>query len=194
LLKLLERHRVSAAFFCIGQKVHQYPEIVQHMANRGYLIANHTYHHHWWTNFLCGKALQKEINRCQRAIETATGAPPRLFRPPMGLTNPHLSSVLKRNSLLCVGWDVRSYDLHGSVQCIFDRIIGKVRNGSIILLHDGGNEPEKLVFLVDKLIMELRLKGFSLGNLNDMLGHSILPREDAIDDRSHVNSAPGSEC
>ena len=89
LLDYLREERIAATFFCIGKKVDAHPEIARRIVEEGHLIANHTYHHFWWTSLMWSGTLEREVSRTQEAIERATGVKPRYMRPPMGMTNPH---------------------------------------------------------------------------------------------------------
>ena len=45
LLDGLKERDVHASFFLLGEKIRQYPELVQRMQEEGHLVGNHTYHH-----------------------------------------------------------------------------------------------------------------------------------------------------
>ena len=45
LLDGLKERNVKASFFLLGEKIEQYPELVERMQKEGHLIGNHTYHH-----------------------------------------------------------------------------------------------------------------------------------------------------
>jgi peptidoglycan/xylan/chitin deacetylase (PgdA/CDA1 family) len=51
LLDLLDRHKVRATFFVIGQYARQYPELLRETVARGHVIGNHTDSHPnlFWT-------------------------------------------------------------------------------------------------------------------------------------------------
>jgi peptidoglycan/xylan/chitin deacetylase (PgdA/CDA1 family) len=96
LLNVLKRHEIKAAFFPIGKKIVDSPEMIKEIDREGHIIGNHSFRHVWWTNFLISGALDREIGMAQGAIEGAIGKAPAYFRPPMGLTNPHLGRKLKK--------------------------------------------------------------------------------------------------
>ena len=45
LLDGLKERNVRVSFFLLGEKVEQYPELVERMQKEGHLVGNHTYHH-----------------------------------------------------------------------------------------------------------------------------------------------------
>jgi peptidoglycan/xylan/chitin deacetylase (PgdA/CDA1 family) len=169
LLQLLHREKIVATFFCIGKKVAAHPELAARIAGEGHLLANHSDRHPWFISFLLPPWLGQELGLAQRAIQEATGQTPTFFRPPNGLTGPHFAGVLKRTGLTMIGWDVRSLDTVLSASKATRRILGKTRDGSIILLHDGGVPRPKLVEIVGTTITQLRAKGFTFERLDKIV-------------------------
>jgi peptidoglycan/xylan/chitin deacetylase (PgdA/CDA1 family) len=170
LLEVLKRHRIKAAFFPIGTKTRAYPEIIKQIDQEGHILGNHSYRHAWWTNFLISRPLDREIRMAQEAISAATGKVPAYFRPPVGLTNPHLRGVLKEHGLSVVGWDVRSFDTTASAEKVIKRVLKKMRNGSIIVLHDTGRSPAELTRLTDELVTKIREREYTFGELEELIG------------------------
>ena len=173
LLKVLEQHQVKAAFFLIGRNAEKHHELVQAIAAKGHLVGNHSYRHAWWTNFLWGDSLDREIQRAQQVFKDILGTAPRYFRSPMGLTNPHLFGALKRIGLRLVGWDLRGLDQRaGASEPVIRRLSKRCRDGSIILLHDGRSNPQVLSDIVDSIIPALRNQGFAFVRFDEFLALS----------------------
>jgi peptidoglycan/xylan/chitin deacetylase (PgdA/CDA1 family) len=99
------------------------------------------------------------------------------MRSPIGLTNPHFSRALRKVGLKLVGWDVRSFDTVGDARRAVERITLRARDGSIILLHDGGAPPQRLVEIVGSTIAELRSRGFSFERLDRLIDPSAVATE-----------------
>ena len=156
LLDLLFRENIHATFFCIGKHVATHPDIVARIHAEGHLLANHTYHHSPFTAFMGGRRLAEEIALAQQAICDAVGVTPIYFRPPVGLTNPHYARVLAGAGLSLIGWDVRSMDTFWTPEHVIARVLRQTRDGSIILLHDGGFPPERVVEITGEIIKGLR--------------------------------------
>lgn len=181
LLDLLEREHIEATFFCIGKNVAAYPQLANRIAEGGHLLANHTYRHPWWIGLMFSPGLTREMARTQQAIQQAAGLTPRYMRPPMGMTNPHYFRALRKTGLTVVGWDVRSFDTVGTPQAAVDRIVRRTRDGSIILLHDGGVSPTRVVEIVSAAISQLRSRGFEFERLDRLLGQAgSISRESAM--------------
>jgi peptidoglycan/xylan/chitin deacetylase (PgdA/CDA1 family) len=170
LLEVLRHHQIKAAFFPIGSKTRDYPEIIKQIDQEGHILGNHSFRHVWWTNLLISGALDREIRMAQEAIGGVVGKVPAYFRPPMGLTNPHLRRALKKHGLSVVGWDVRPFDTTASTEKVIKRVLKKIRNGSIIALHDTGRTPADLVHLADELVTKIKERKYTFGELEELTG------------------------
>jgi len=168
LLDLLKTKGVPATFFCVGERAAAHPDLVRRIAREGHTVGNHSSRHAWWTNFLAGRRLHREVERAQETLGDILGAVPRYYRSPMGLTNPHLRRVLYRLALELVGWDVRPFDRGADSETVAARVLRRVRDGSIVVLHDGGARPEALTGAVDTIVRELRLRGYTFVGLDEL--------------------------
>jgi hypothetical protein len=88
----------------------------------------------------------------------------------MGLTNPHLRRVLKKHGLLVLGWDVRPFDTTASAEKAIRRVLRKIRNGSIIALHDTGRSPDELARLTDELVTKIKEREYTFAELEELTG------------------------
>jgi len=137
MLDVLKEYHVPATFFVIGHNVEKHPELVKRIAAEGHQLGNHTYHH---IDLLKAdrKVIADEIDRTNRAIFAASGITPHLVRPPHGFRDPVVMEMMAERGLKVVEWSVMSRDwLNPGVDTIVERTVSKVKNGSIILLHDG---------------------------------------------------------
>jgi peptidoglycan/xylan/chitin deacetylase (PgdA/CDA1 family) len=159
-LELLERRGASAAFFCVGERVRRHPDLVRRLHQTGHVVGNHSNRHRWYTNFLGRGRLTAELRGCQDALRDATGAGARFYRPPFGLMNHATAGVCRTLGLEVVGWQVRSFDRSAvPVEQVVDRVLGRLRPGGIILLHDGGQAPERIVAITEGVLDGLAARG-----------------------------------
>jgi peptidoglycan-N-acetylglucosamine deacetylase len=170
LLEILKRHRIKAVFFPIGTKIRAHPDMIRQIDQDDHLIGNHTHRHRWYTNFLISGPLNREIQMAQETITAVIGKVPAYFRPPVGLTNPHLRKVLKKQGLSIVGWDVRPFDIGTRADLVIKRVLKKIRPGSIILLHDKGRTPADWTALLDQLVTKITAQGFRFADPEQLLG------------------------
>ncbi len=137
LLDLLDRHDVQATFFLIGEWVRAEPSLAREIATRGHTAGNHTNTHATLT-FLSRARIAEELNRCDDAIEVATGEKSRWVRPPFGFRSPMLGGIVrKRGDRGVVMWSRWARDWKPQPTEGVAQRLRRVRGGDIVLLHDG---------------------------------------------------------
>jgi peptidoglycan/xylan/chitin deacetylase (PgdA/CDA1 family) len=144
-LKILEQHRIRAAFFLIGRylagtdkRAAETREWARHIADAGHYVGNHTLDHRLLTGLTHAAAIA-EIDQSAAAIERATGQRPLLFRPPFGEVDPWLEGVLRDRHLELLLWsvdveDMKREDPDEIAQLLEGQLMYK--QGGIVLLHD----------------------------------------------------------
>jgi peptidoglycan-N-acetylglucosamine deacetylase len=170
LLDLLREARVPAAFFCIGQRVEADRDLAARIAREGHLVQNHSFSHNVMTNFFSVARLRSEVARAQTTIQKATDVAPRMYRPPIGHSNPRVFRVARELGLAVIGWSVRSLDTQiRSPERVVARIKKRLHPGAIILLHDGNIPPERLLPTVKMLLDTLRALDYEPTPLDELL-------------------------
>lgn len=166
-LDLLKKYHQKATFFCIGTCIKKHPMILQRIIEDGHVAANHTYSHSTKMGFLSADAVFQEVASNQKIIQTYTGKEPRLFRPPFGVTNPNIAKACIRNGVEVIGWNIRSLDtVLASDYRILQRMIPRLRKGSIILLHDTSS---KTVRVVEQLLITMKQKGLQSVTVDELI-------------------------
>lgn len=137
-LDLLDRYRVKATFFCIGEHAARYPELCRDIVARGHAVENHSQHHRHHFSLLGPAGLSREIEAAQQTLTGITGRRPQFFRAPAGLRNPFLDPVLTKHGLRLAAWTRRGFDTRtGDAAVVGRRLLRDVKPGAILLLHDG---------------------------------------------------------
>ncbi len=163
----------KATFFSVGKAVVARPDITRALIADGHLVGNHSYHHDEW-RWLDPR--YPELMRAQRAIHTQVGVCPAFYRPPHGQHTPFMAWAMSRHGVTMVGWDVSAGDWATSdPQVIADRVLSKVRAGSIVDLHDGldgdvNADRTVLVRAVPLILDGLRAHGLRPVRLDQLLG------------------------
>lgn len=167
-LKLLDRYNAKATFFCIGNHVSQHPEIVKKIHDAGHTVGNHSYSHAQTIDFHGKRSWLDELQQTDDAIAQAIGRKPRFFRPPYGVTTPHLANAIRKSGHHVVGWRVRPYDTQESrsPNRIAQNILRKVKPGAIILLHD---THDRIVPVLEQLLPELYQRGYTLVTVAELI-------------------------
>jgi peptidoglycan-N-acetylglucosamine deacetylase len=144
LLDILGKYNIKALFFCDGRAAEEYPDLIDKIKSNGHLIGNHGYNHlnGWFTN------LKDYIGDTEKAAPYTSS---NLFRPPYGRLRPDQYRKLKETYKIFF-WDLMPYDFDirlGS-NISFDILKRKMRNGSIIVLHD--TPQSSAISILDRFI------------------------------------------
>ncbi|GAC1418217.1 MAG: hypothetical protein NVSMB5_09490 [Candidatus Velthaea sp.] len=134
LLALLEREHVHATFFVVGRAVRAHPDLVRRMLADGNEVGNHTETHAHLNALFGPGGLDREIGDAEAAIVQATGMHPRYLRPPFGARNFSAIDAARKRGYTVVMW---SDMLGGYVPDGAQRLLAQIRDGAIVVLHDG---------------------------------------------------------
>ena len=137
-LDLLDRHGISATFFCIAQRAQAHAALTREIVARGHSVQNHSHRHRHNFALLGPAGIHAELSRAQQVLADLTGQRPTCFRAPAGLRNPFLGPVLHRLDLRLVSWTRRGFDTRQvHPQRVLTRLSKNLAAGDILLLHDG---------------------------------------------------------
>lgn len=158
-LDLLNRYEVKAIFFCIGRQIAQYPQIVQRIKEEGHLIGNHTYSHIPQNCFASTAVMTQEIQQTDTLLAQLGIVTP-YFRPPYGVTNPHIARAVSRTGKRVIGWDIRSLDTVIKDETrLWSRVVSKLTQGNIILMHD---TSERTLHVLEQLLKYLKANDYQV--------------------------------
>ncbi len=136
LLNLLDRFHLQATFFVVGKQAEKHPDLIAAILARGHSIGNHSWQHDNLLMLRSTERLRHDIRRTQDFLGSC-GVNPLVFRPPAGITNPRLKSILQDEGLLTVTFSCRPFDGgNKKIDDLAGRVLRKLKPGDIILLHD----------------------------------------------------------
>ena len=132
-IDVLNKYDIKATFFVLGSRAINNKDILKKMADSGMEIGNHTYNHLLLTKYDENK-IRSEIEDTSEVIYSATKKRPKLLRPSYGSVNNKIKKVANMPIII---WDIDTLDwkYHNSKR-ITSRVVNKVRDGDIILMHD----------------------------------------------------------
>ena len=167
LINIMKEYNVKATFFVVGQWVDKYPESVKQLADAGHSIQNHSGTHPNMPN-LSEAEQAKEIIDCNEKIKAVTGIRPTLFRAPYGAYNNTLINTVEDLDMYTIQWDVDSLDWQDSAtaESIAERVISKVKNGSIILCHNDADHTPKALPTIFKTLQD---QGYTFVLMKDLI-------------------------
>jgi peptidoglycan-N-acetylglucosamine deacetylase len=172
ILAILQRYGVQATFFDIGSEAAAYPDLVQQETQQASIVGNHTWTHPPDLTSLPPKDVRAQLQSTSNEIEADTGMAPTLFRPPGGNYNGEVQSIAASLGLSTILWNVdpRDWSRPGTDK-IIQNILDTTRNGSIIILHDGGGDRSETVAALPVIITALEQRGFRLVTIPQMIQH-----------------------
>lgn len=136
----------------MGAWVDKYPESAKALTAAGHEVCNHSNTHPHMPK-LSQSDMEKQITECNNKIKSVTGKSPILFRPPYGDYNNTVIKTVEGLNMYPIQWSVDSLDWKDPTpQQIIDRVLKRVKPGSIVLFHNGAkNTPAALPTIIEKL-------------------------------------------
>lgn len=171
ILDILDKYKVKATFFMIGNRVEQYPNIARKVASRGQLIGNHTFSHPRDIRKLSQSEILNEMKHCQKVIIKDTGEKPLFCRAPSGITNSAVLRAAQEMGFYMINWSIAGdYYKAKTPRQMADHVVQKIEPGSIILLHDGRFPGRwKDVQAAEIIIKRLQAQGYRFVPLSELI-------------------------
>ena len=169
-LEIFSEAKGKATFFMIGEEMRNHPEVVKQVANGGHEIGNHTFTHPKLSQLSVQDCL-KEIEETEKLIESMAGRKPVVFRPPYLDYNHDTVSLLQKKSYPMIGalnLEAQDWEQPG-VEHIVRKSREAVRNGSILIFHDGYGDRSQTIEAVRVLVSELTSQGYQLVTVSELL-------------------------
>lgn len=169
-LDILWSKGALGTFFVLGQQVSANPSLVHRILEEGHEIGLHS-HSHPDMSKLTVLAQELETTRAWNALLTA--APdyaPVFWRAPYGSLSGVDMAFPKSLGMTHMGWSVDSFDWKNpSSELFLDNVLPRVRDGSVILMHDHTQSTrQNLAVLIDHLT-EMGASFRTLSGLKDPL-------------------------
>ena len=166
-LQLLKDYNAKATFFCVGKQVNKHPELLKRIDAEGHVIGNHSYTHSTTIGFKSTEEWLDEIKKTDQAIFKVLNHKPNLFRPPYGVTTPHLAKAIKVTGHKVIGWNIRPFDMAiKNPKTVLNRITKQIKPGAIILLHD---KHERIEIVLEQLLQFLKKQDYQMVTINELL-------------------------
>ncbi len=171
ILDALKKHNVSATFFVVGHYLESAPDLVKRMVEEGHTVGNHTYTHPDMSAISSMDAFRKEMEDVENKYKEITGQDMvKFYRPPQGkysMENLKMAQELGYHtffwSLAYVDW---YQDDQPSKEEAFEKLIGRIHPGSIVLLHSTSTTNGEIL---DELLGKWEDMGYRFGTLDEFV-------------------------
>ena len=175
LLEIMKEEDVTCTFFTVEFWAKKHPDYLKKISEAGHEIGTHSATHPYMSK-LSKDTIIRELTSSSKAISDVTGKKVELFRPPYGDYNDLLIETAEQLGLYTIQWDVDSLDWKDlSASEIANRVVSRVKNGSIVLFHNQGLHTHESL---RNIIRTLKSKGYSFLPIGKMIykkGYKILP-------------------
>lgn len=141
LLDVLAAHGCRATFFVLAYRALRYPDILRATVAAGHEIALHGWDHTRLTALPPSEVLARS-RHAKAVVEDLSGSPVRWFRPPFGAQSLRSYLAVRRLGMEVVVWSATPRDWEdGEPDEVAGRVLADVRDGDILLTHDGVEVP-----------------------------------------------------
>lgn len=165
MLKTLDENNVHITFFIGGSWANKYPEVLKDLANRGHELGNHTYSHPHPNN-LSKEKNKEQIIKTEELVASITGVKTNLYAPPYGEYNNTVLLAAQELNYTTTMWSIDTIDWkRPSPDVIKERVLKKLHNGAIILMHPTAPTAQAL----PELIAEIKKRGYTITTVSDIL-------------------------
>jgi peptidoglycan/xylan/chitin deacetylase (PgdA/CDA1 family) len=155
-LDVLDRYKVKATFFCVGDNVRKHPDVYRQLLDRGHKTGNHTFNHvQGWNNKT--SFLLDNTAKADALIGSS------LFRPPHGHMRVPQNRAIQKAGYSVVMWDVvtRDYSRFMKPQQVLQNVKKYTRDGSIIVFHDSLKAEKNMKYALPRAIEWLQEQGYT---------------------------------
>ncbi|MCG3088874.1 polysaccharide deacetylase family protein [Sporosarcina cyprini] len=165
MLDVLDKHDVKVTFFLDGSWTAKTPDLVKEIYRQGHEIGNHAYSHPDLAKSTSSKT-RDELRKTNEIIEKTIGVKPTWFGPPSGSFTNDTIAIARDEGMLTVLWTVDTVDWkQPDSDEMVKRVLSKVENGSMILMHPTKPTAEGM----DRLIKGIKEKGLAIGTVSGLL-------------------------
>lgn len=170
ILATLKRHHLSASFFLEGNWVKKNPDLAKMIVDAGHEVGNHSYSHPDMKH-LSADRVREEMFKANEVIEATTGKSCQWFAPPSGSYRGETVKIAEEFKMKTVMWTVDTVDWQNpDPETLLNRVIAKVGNGSLILMHPTAVTAKSL----DRLIRLIEQKNLKIGTVSDLMDEKRL--------------------
>ncbi|MFN8125906.1 MAG: polysaccharide deacetylase family protein [Candidatus Nanopelagicales bacterium] len=163
ILDVLAKYDAQATFFMVGEMAAQHKALIRKVHDAGHAIGNHTWDHSNLTT-LSDAEILSQMQRTQRVLDSTAAGPVMgaCMRPPYGATNDHIRALLAKAGYHTYLWDFWAEDWNQPpIPQFLDSLETATKDGSNILLHDGGGDRPNTVEAVRIMLPRWIKKGYT---------------------------------
>ncbi len=165
MLTLFDKYKIKGTFFLTGRWAQNNPKLVVKISKAGHEIGNHGFSHPHVNNLKLDDNI-KEIKQTSEIIYNLTKKQTRYFAPPYGEYNEVVLEAAQRLKHRTILWTVDTLDWQNPPpEWITSRVVTRVHNGAIILMHP----TNTIVKALPEIIQGLTDQGYQVVPLEKLI-------------------------
>lgn len=169
MLEEFKKHNALVTFFVTGRWAEKNPELLKQMATAGHSIQNHGYKHVHF-NQLSPTQVTSEIKKAEDIIFGITGTKSSFFASPYGEYNSQLVRTVNSINYQYIMWSADTIDWQRpDPTTIVNRVIKKVHNDAIILMHP----TEPTVKALPEMLKKLGEQKYQMTTIDKITGGKV---------------------
>lgn len=166
MISVLNEHNCPSTFFVTGDWAERFPESLKKLHSSGHEIASHSYNHTLYSTLFKDEIIA-DMDKCDTIIESIIGIRPNLVRAPSGDYTNNSILACKETGRYMIQWDCDSLDWKDlTEEEMKKRIFSKVKNGSILLFHNGTKQTADAL---PGILTALKNEGYTFCKVSDLI-------------------------
>lgn len=172
IVEALSASGASATFFMLAENARRHAVDAQAVSAAGMTIGSHGVSHSELRG-LDTDGVLRLLSDSLDTLESVTGVAARWYRPPYGKVTAACLAAMRRTGVKAALWSIDSGDcLRPPARTIADTVLKQARPGSIVLMHDGGDDRESTLEALPMILRGLAEDGYELVSLDDLSMHA----------------------
>jgi peptidoglycan-N-acetylmuramic acid deacetylase len=173
ILDALKNNNVKATFFLVSNFLKTDPDLVKRMVNEGHIVGNHTTTHPNMSKMSTMEDFKAEIEPVEELYKQITGEEMKKFyRPPQGVYSEDNLKMANELGYKTIFWSLAYVDWYKDNQPskdeAFNKLIPRLHNGAIILLHSTSKTNAEIL---DELIKKIKDAGYEFSTLEELVNN-----------------------
>ena len=174
ILNALKKHKAPATFFVVGNFLKSEPKLIQRMVEEGHIVGNHTWSHPDMTKICTLDAFSKELSQVEELYKETTGKDMvKFYRPPQGKYSEENLKMAQELGYKTFFWSLAyvdwQQDQQPSKEEAFDKLLGRIHPGAIVLLHNTSSTNGQIM---DELLKKWEDMGYTFHSLEELVSQS----------------------
>lgn len=162
LLEILRNSHSTATFFVVGNRLNNYPKVVDALAKSKMEVGNHTYDHKSLTK-LSNEKILEQITKTNNLYYSMTNKSINMLRPSYGAVN---KKVLIQVGMPVILWSIDTLDWKTrNANKVYDEIMTNAKDGDIVLMH---SLYKSTVEATDRAVKALYKEGYQIVSVSEL--------------------------